>query len=289
MNFVLKKLLILPVFIMLIGCSMIQVKPETVQLLPQNKEFVFIEESPSGRKITENEIIEKIAEQIRKNSGIRPLGKIHSGSGQLYYLKGLDIKVNGNAIAMSYVNGDYHESVNIKYSTDIFAKYEVDINTNNGKKYVNVRTPSIVDLKPGKGVLFIPIRPLISMPEAIADINNINKMIDPEITDFRRCVGEIDVKYNDESVYANFSRLLGLYNYKNDEIKKYDIKKDRVFNLGLTTEPLPVKIVVYPYRNGSKVVYEFESKFSIKSNGTTTFDESKINNYVATIRKVANN
>jgi hypothetical protein len=155
-------------------------------------------------------------------------------------------------------------------------------------KFTKNHSPSEVNLRPGKSVIMIPIQPLINTTQAVLDIKKINDGLLPAFEDAKKYSGEINVQYNDESVYANFTRLLGEYKYGSDDVKKYDIEKDKLFTMGKTGEKFPVKISVFPYRNGSKVTYEFRSTYDVNNDGTTTFNDKKIQEYIARIKGVAN-
>ncbi len=96
------------------------------------------------------------------------------------------------------------------------------------------------------------------------------------------------MKYGDESVYANFTRMMGNYRfYDEKEAKKYDIKKDRIFALKHKDKSIPVKITVYPYRDGSKVIYEFEYSYSISGKSGSSYSQSELDALIAEISRVA--
>lgn len=288
MEILVRKAITLFLLVFLCSCSVLEVKPERVSIQPQVKNFVFMEKLPSGKVISDAKVYKEITNQIKRNSKIRGLGKSHSGSGSLYHLKGMIVKRAGNVINVSYINGDFHAHNNSTYKTEISAVYKVEIKTKNGEKHVSVYSPSEVNLRPGRSVIMIPIRPLISTAQAVLDIKKINEGLSPVFKDTKDYSGEINVKYNDESVYANFTRLLGEYKYGSDDVKKYDIEKDKLFTMGKDGDEFPVKISVFPYRNGSKVTYEFRSMYDVNNDGTTTFDDKKIQEYIARIKNVAN-
>jgi len=88
--------------------------------------------------------------------------------------------------------------------------------------------------------------------------------------------------------------MMGSYRFSNEDAKKYDIKKDHVFALKSKNGAIPLKITVYPYRDGSKVVYEFEYRYSMTVSGKTgssisSYSQSELDALIAEVSRVAKN
>ena len=287
MDVMIRKTIALFMLAFLCSCSVLELKPELVSIQPEVKHFVFIEKLPSGRTISDEKIYNKITEQIRKKSKIGALSTSHT-TGQLYELSGLSVERDGNTINLSYINGDFHTSENVTHKTEIVAKYRVDIESKQGKKFVTLYTPSEINLRPGRDILYISINPLLSNAQVVSDIKKINMELSPIFKDTKKYTGEVNVQYNDESVYANFTRLLGKHKYGSDNVKKYDIEKGKLFSIGEKGKEFSVKISVFPYRNGSKVNYEFHAPYVVTNDCMTTFDDDKVQGYIAKIKGIAN-
>ncbi len=274
--------------IMFLGaCSVLSVEPETVSLTSKSIKMNFVEKAPSGRVITDADILLELIEQIKKSSGVRGLSEYTTSVSGLNDLKGVSVSRKGEAINVAYVNGAYYRNTGTTLKTETVATYGVKIVTKNNLKQVSVATPTSVELKPGRNNLMIPFQPLLPTKEVVADIERINSKLNIKFSDAKTYKGEFNAKYGDASVYANFERLLGNYEYRSGDVNKYDIKKDKLFTLGDGADRFPVKITVYPYRNGSKVQYEFQAPYTINGDGTTTFNKNKMQEYIASIKKIA--
>ena len=49
---------------------------------------------------------------------------------------------------------------------------------------------------------------------------------------------------------------------------------------------IPLRVRIFPDVKGSRVKYEFDVKYSIKPDGTTTYNEQEINYLITTIKKL---
>lgn len=269
------------------ACSVVETQPKKVSLESYVKEFVFMKELPTGDPLTDDMIREELKSEIQESSKIKGMSRYYTGVSGLYDLKGLEVKSNDSELFVSYVNGEYFSDTDSSNTTSILASYELKIEEQGDLKTVSVVTPNFIEVKPGNSAILLPISPLVTTQEAKDDIERINSRIHPEFDGFKEFSGDFNVKYNDESVYANFTRILGEYQYNDEKVKKYDIQKGKLFELGDNEDSFPVKITVFPYRNGSKVVYKFRAPFVLKNDGTTTFDEGKIEKYIDRIKEVA--
>lgn len=99
--------------------------------------------------------------------------------------------------------------------------------------------------------------------------------------------GEVNSQFNDTSTYANFLRILGQYKFDNS-VKVDDIRKKNTFTFKYKNTNLPLYIQVYPYRNGSKVVYEVEIPYEVNSQGGISITKEDIDSIKKQIEKIAN-
>lgn len=101
--------------------------------------------------------------------------------------------------------------------------------------------------------------------------------------------GEINTKFNSEAVYANFERKLGKYKWGyNSNIKIGDLKKENTFKLKLGKKIVPINITVYPYKNGSKVVYKAFIDYTINTTRGPDVKTEDINAIHSKIVSIAN-
>jgi hypothetical protein len=113
-------------------------------------------------------------------------------------------------------------------------------------------------------------KPWITPEQAATDLN---KICTGAVLRFPRVErGEVNVTFPDNSVYANFARKLKAYDGWTAEertVKKDDIQKFKWFN---ADDGGRLGVTVFPYRNGSKVVYVWQSDVTCRGNGTCSFD-----------------
>lgn len=271
------------------GCATVDLEPQFVALdNASKKEFVFKSTRQNGEPVSEQVVIKAIRDQIEKQSRYDKQKRRHSGSGGLYDVRGIDVQSTANKIYLRYINGEYYSSTQNLRITKIELSYDVKIEKTENLITAIVSTPESYQVVPGRSPIFTTYKPMLSNMEIQNDIAKINDGMMPQLAFSEKVSGEVDVKYSDESVYANFKRLLGDYKYRDDEVKKYDIAKDKVFSLVTDGSKIPVKVAVFPYRNGSKVTYEFFVNYLLNNDGTSTYSEQTVNQYIAKLEKVAN-
>ncbi len=270
------------------GCANAPQGPQTVGLnLSGEKTLVFQKTNADGQKITSEQIVSSVQKNMYELSEVRPVTKFRSETGNLYYVKGIEVIPQSGFITISYVNGNYHSDTGNSYLTRSNAAFSYQVSEDGDTVKAKLIPPASIATKKQSLLGLISSSQLISDQKMIGDISKIYGSLNPSIDLAKEVKGEVNVQYNDESVYANFKRLLGSYKYKGDEKKKFDIEKDAVFSLQNGKEIIPVKISVFPYRNGSKVVYEFEVPYSLKADGTSSYSEESVKGLIAKIEKVA--
>ena len=101
--------------------------------------------------------------------------------------------------------------------------------------------------------------------------------------------GEINSEYDAGSIYANFERKLGKYNWNNgSKVDLGDLKKENTFSLKLGKETIPVNVAVYPYKNGSKVVYKAFVNYKIYTDTGATISIEKVDTIQDELTKIVN-
>jgi len=143
------------------------------------------------------------------------------------------------------------------------ADFVLNINRSGEIYTVKVTCPSVItnDVSTLTGM---PWRAFIPKEDIIADVNAIcNKAA---LTFPLTESGEINTSFNDSSVFSNFNRKFKSYIPKSEEIKQYDLEKSKWFYFSDNGKEHKVAISVFPYRNGSKVVYRSLRTVTCKSN-----------------------
>jgi len=98
--------------------------------------------------------------------------------------------------------------------------------------------------------------------------------------------GEIIVRNSDDEVFDNFEHKLGLYS-KNSFQEKGMIFGIFELKSNLRKDIIPLRVRVFPNSRGSRVKYEFDVKYSINSDGTTTYSEQEIHYLITTIKNIS--
>jgi len=126
-------------------------------------------------------------------------------------------------------------------------------------------------------LLFMPPPKLGPANELLDDFSNVlNAAPTVKIKMLALVKGEVTSNFKPESILGNFERLLGRHKYGYSEERKYDLKRDNVFSYQLGQERFPLKVAVFPYRDGTKIVFEAFLPYQISADGYTEgFDVSE--------------
>jgi len=254
-----------------------------------DKVFEFKKMDANGQAISGTQIAQAIASNMSSLSGFGPVRNIYKGT-SIYNVKGVKVQYTPSHISFTYVNGEYFSKTKGKYLTQKTAVFKYTVTNTADTIKLKISPPS--QIRTDKKSLILTRRanpPLLSKDRMIQNLSKIFNNLNPVLNRYKRIKGEINVKYNDESVYANFKRIMGEYKYKRNEVKKFDIKKDSVFNLKNGDKIIPLKTAVFPYRNGSKVVYEFDVRYQLKGDGSSSYSASNVQGLISKIENVAKN
>lgn len=115
---------------------------------------------------------------------------------------------------------------------------------------------------------------------------NLHKITIDKVYNFS---GEIDTKYPDKSIYANFKRFLGNYDYIINPEEIDELKKRNTFSLEFKDRSYPLYVEVVPYRNGSKVTYSTEFYYSVSTDGKSSFSKNDILELHKKVQKIIEN
>lgn len=96
-----------------------------------------------------------------------------------------------------------------------------------------------------------------------------------------------DKNTSDVIVYANFKRLMGLYERSSEETRDV-IGMSSIFRLNTQKGLRPLGVSVYPTRAGTLVSYKFTLPYKLNPDGTSDFDQGMVDALKANIKKVAN-
>ncbi len=90
--------------------------------------------------------------------------------------------------------------------------------------------------------------------------------------------GSLNSQYPEKAIYANFQRILGVYNNRDKHLYSLKIKEKAV----------PLRIKVYPYRKGSKVEYLAKIPYKISNKNVTTLTTEDVESIKKRIAQIIN-
>jgi hypothetical protein len=179
---------------------------------------------------------------------------------------GLEVRKIDEGYRINYANGIiyYDKDGGTQYITNVTFVIKANFINDNELKF---SFPSSYVYAP-RNSLLMREKPLDDLASLEADVQNIFSKIDKIVLqDYIRTYkfyGEVNSPYSDKAIYANFQRLLGkrYYGFAN------------IFNIEVDNKNFPLKVEVYPYRDGSKVTYSSEFNYVIDSTGKCTVEGS---------------
>jgi len=198
--------------------------------------------------------------------------------------KGLKVNKKLNMYILDYANG---EKINRSWYLNSvkFTIFYKQLNNNQ----ISFTLDDKYKYQPCSNAIGINIDPLDSLQNLEKDSKNILfKLKTLKITLDKRyhLKGDINSKYKADSIYANFKRLMGSYDWRS--YYRNSVKKENTFNLELNNKNIPLHIEVYPYRDGSKVQYETYLPYTISSDGKVSLSKKDIEQLKTKISQVIN-
>lgn len=212
------------------------------------------------------------------------------------------INYNNNVITINYLNGNQNcgrdcKSIHGQVTQAIF-KINTKIESKSKNTFLLSATfPKQYTIKPDSSVFGSEFKPLDKPNKLEADAKKMFNSLKLKPLLIKRSIkfkGEINTKYQDKAIYANFKRILGefinwrYWNRTNNEIIT-ESKKQNSFDLKINNKSYPLDVEVYPYRDGSKVIYSTTLKYTVDSNGNSTLTKKDIDALHNKIAKIINN
>lgn len=295
-----------------------QMSTSSVNTVEEN--FIF-KDSLNDKPITKREFIYLITKHLSSNSNYSHK-KIKSNSIRTTY--GQTVAYKNNELIVNYFYGDQNCNSKCQSSggsvTKVTYKLPIEIKENSENNFtVKVSTPKNYIVRPHTNALGITYDPLdtlgnlendvkrmvnslkykvLTKEERIAKVKKYNpsyalgnykailKSLEPKVIKVQRDFnfnGEVNSEYQMESVYANISRALSDIGGYGKSIS--DEKMTNMFYL----DKYAVTFEVYPYKNGSKVVYKGNLKYTIDSQGNTSLDSKMVEDLRTKIKNIINN
>ena len=277
------------------GPGQLQVKPMSNLSVSDRTKILTINfpkiDPVSGEKVKFNLNNYDFTDQILKFSQYAKFHMIENAGTELQYYEGLKVQKTSNKYILNYENGELndHWFLNSTKFTIFYKKL------NNNK--ISFTLDNKYEYQPYKDLFETDIDPLDSLQNLENDSKNIlSKLGTLKIIFHKRyhLKGNINNKYKADSIYANFKRLMGEYNWNsyyntNNNEKLTEVKKENTFNLKVNNKSIPLHVEVYPYRNGSKVEYEAYLPYTISSDGKVSLSKKYIEQLKTKISNVIDN
>lgn len=222
----------------------------------------------NGNLISKGSIVKAIADQIVNSSKIEFQNNLLSAKADFFMCGGIRMRTKNDQLLLDYYRGSttYHCNFNFNIDDDKPHKYTCTMQkviipvefTDNGDYYkVKIKSPSMIDYQEDTK-FFIPIDPLMPHSKLIEDVNTkIGALKIVPITAYYNFKGEVVSEYNVNSIFGNFER--NTYFLKSSKKNKDGGSIEFDFNSAQASS----HITIYPYRNGSKLLYTGYIKYLI--------------------------
>ncbi len=249
-----------------------------------SKIFKIVSIDETGNVINDRLILEALQQNI---STLSSYPNFYSAIDDLSEnVSGFEATITNNNIKVQYLNGQLASNGD-HHLTKVSAIFKIDLKKDEYGlfKTVTVHQPKSIHISNAKKP-FSDINTLDTPNNLKKDVQHIFKNIELSMERLMFISGEIIVRNSDDEVYDNFEHKLGLYskNSFQEEGMVFGI-----FELKSKTRKdiIPVRVRIYPDNKGSRVKYEFDIKYSIKSDGTTSYDPQEIVYLVTTIKNIS--
>ena len=257
------------------GCGQQNLQPKTLKLKPDKKVYKFTKKNPLDNSVNIKMLVEKAITNKRN------LYKITRSYTTVKEKTDINIDKKANQI-----NVDINLDASLCNSHIKFSK-KFDIKETEDSITLSITNPNKIYFSKdayyenlvGDKLCMLNI----NEADAIKAINYLPNYITVYKKQYE-LKGEVDTKYSAKSVYANFKRLLGEYSdnrYNNRYGSKNNINSTKIknkFALPFLKKTLPLYVDVYPYRDGSKVVYTVSIPNDITSDGKIHLTKDDIKN-----------
>lgn len=236
--------------------------------------------------LTENFNQYDLTHQITKLSRYDKYKKT-SGKYIIIY-SGLEVGYEKNALMLNYEYGERSQSARYTDTTDI--KYLL--------KYQQVNHNTIKFIYPHEYV-YLPTKTILgtSVPQ-MDTFENIEKDFQSIYNNLDKIVitmdivynlkGDVNSEYSNNSIYSNFDRILGKFNWNSKDVKSTSLKKENTFSFEYKTKKYPLHIEVFPYRKGSKVVYSLGLDYTVNSNNEYSLSAEDVIAMKSNIENIVN-
>lgn len=224
---------------------------------------------PSNVLISDSVLLEKVAEFYRNKTKYKLKNiKTNLGHSEISGF-GVDLNINNSEMIFHYSNytdlGSGRERGNKLF---IYVPYIIKRDSDVVNLLLKPSNDAVLNYTNGifgKSEFY----DLPSIDVLSKDIQNILFSSEPvKLKFFSTIKDEAVTGFKPDSSLTNFERILGRYTSSYSGDLKYDLKRENLFSYRFGRDLVPLKITIFPYREGAKAIYEVAGPYYILSDGS---------------------
>lgn len=277
------------------GCSNMNAPKPTQDITSSksvtvNQTYIF-NDPLDNSSVDQKEMLSVIAKTMSSSSSFTDKKSVWNGT--FNNIKGKTVEPSESKITVTYVNGDNncHKCVNGESVSKVVFNLPSQITQSKQSTYeFKCNMPTSYNVIPHTDAMGFD-HPLLATTSILENdtfkmLNSLNgtPLTIKKSFNFK---GEINTKYPDKAVFANFKRILGQYRW-NSQDNITEVKKQNTFAFNVNGKEYPLYIEVFPYRDGSKVIYSSALEYTLDSKGGSTLTKKDIDNLHKQIEKITN-
>jgi hypothetical protein len=270
------------------GVSFGASEPKEISLpdTPQPKNFIVVRQLPDGTVIRKEEIVQSVGDSMKQTR----FGKhaIAKGFNSKMMAEEAKVKFGTEKDSSGFVT-QWRWSKGLNYN-NVTARFPLEIKENGNSYSVTLGCPKSLE----SDVKDLSITGILkwNYDEIGKNVVAACQAANVEIRRKANVKGEITTKFPEGAVAANFKRKLKLAGSGHVQGVTTQVlnKKDEVryYLLQGSNRDVPVGVSVYPYRSGSKVVYDIGYSYAVLGDQTTTYNASEIDGLRKSLESIAN-
>lgn len=274
------------------SCASLNDQPQQSNIQSFTNLYTYMSKDLSDATVSDSDISNALSDVIQNNTNYRyKTWYSYTQNTSKNNVFGVKVVQQQDSLIVSYMNGSIAGG---SFPADNYSSTNFMINKNitstSNQMQLKATVSSNVNVVKETS-LFIGINQVGSVGELYNDLKATMSKNAP-IKRTYMLNGEINSVYSSDSIYANFQRSLGAYDWKNwggsDPVKSYDIKKENTYKLDFASSYVPLNVAIYPYRNQSKIIYKVLIPYQLNSDGTATLSKTQVEQLKAKIKDIVN-
>lgn len=272
----------------LTGCKTVEIKDINTGFSPTSNTLKY---NVSDFNLSNQQIFQLAAKEFKHQLNVVPKYRQRSAANTPQTVRGTNFNQTSCSsdtqcsISVTYYNGEYYSSTRNTYTTDQSLTIPFQLSRKDGVVTVKAIISGKAQSTIRKNPIFLPYSEILSSHQILSLFEKISNL-KPTLTVKKAYKGNFNVNQNDNVVYANFKRLMGLYRNASDQDKTV-IGKNSIFNLNTPNGVSPLGVEVYPSSKGTIVDYSFSLNHEILPNGEKATDKALVKSLKRSISQTA--